>query len=302
MSWQQNLRYKYAMASVLEKVIGVNLLFFVVTILFGTLGFLFNVTGDYWVEWLVFPKDIVEFLWKPWSIITYAFMHSGFFHLLINMWILYFSGRFFLEYFTPKKFITYYLLGGVVGALVFMLSYNLFPAFQGIGKSYLIGASASVMAILVGIATRMPNMQVRLFLLGNVKLWHIAIVFVFLDVVRIPLGNAGGHLAHIGGALLGYFYSTQLAKGNDIGAGFEKLVDQFVGMFSSSGNKAKSKSTSRMRTVHKNKSSKPSATKTVSKTEKQKKIDAILDKISKSGYDSLSKEEKEFLFNAGKDN
>jgi membrane associated rhomboid family serine protease len=301
MSWQQNLRYKYAMASVLEKVIGVNVLFFVVTILFGTLGFLFNVSGDFWVEWLVFPKDIVDFLWKPWSIITYAFMHSGFFHLLINMWILYFSGRFFLEYFTPKKFMTYYLLGGIVGALVFMLSYNLFPAFQGIGKSYLMGASASVMAILVGIATRMPNMQIRLFLLGNVKLWHIAVVFVFLDVVRIPLGNAGGHLAHLGGALLGYFYSTQLAKGNDIGAGFERLVDQFVGMFSSSNKKSTTKSTSRMRTVHKNKSTQTSATKTVSKTEKQKKIDAILDKISKSGYDSLSKEEKEFLFNAGKD-
>lgn len=301
MSWQQNLRYKYAMASVLEKVIGVNVLFFIVTILFGTLGFLFNLSGDFWIEWLVFPKDIIDFLWKPWSIITYSFMHSGFFHLLINMWILYFFGRFFLEYFTPKKFMTYYFLGGIVGALVFMLSYNLFPAFQGIGKSYLIGASASVMAILAGIATRIPNMQIRLFLLGNVRLWHIAVVFVFLDVVRIPLGNAGGHLAHLGGALLGYFYSTQLAKGNDIGAGFEKLVDQFVGMFSSSGKKTKYKSTSRMRTVHKNKSSKPSATKTVSKTEKQKKIDAILDKISKSGYDSLSKEEKEFLFNAGKD-
>lgn len=301
MSWQQNLRYKYAMASVLEKVIGVNVLFFIVTILFVTLGFLFNLSGDFWIEWLVFPKDIIDFLWKPWSIITYSFMHSGFFHLLINMWILYFFGRFFLEYFTPKKFMTYYFLGGIVGALVFMLSYNLFPAFQGIGKSYLIGASASVMAILAGIATRIPNMQIRLFLLGNVRLWHIAVVFVFLDVVRIPLGNAGGHLAHLGGALLGYFYSTQLAKGNDIGAGFEKLVDQFVGMFSSSGKKTKYKSTSRMRTVHKNKSSKPSATKTVSKTEKQKKIDAILDKISKSGYDSLSKEEKEFLFNAGKD-
>lgn len=301
MSWQQNLRYKYAMASVLEKVIGVNVLFFIVTILFGTLGFLFNLSGDFWIEWLVFPKDIIDFLWKPWSIITYSFMHSGFFHLLINMWILYFFGRFFLEYFTPKKFMTYYFLGGIVGALVFMLSYNLFPAFQGIGKSYLIGASASVMAILAGIATRIPNMQIRLFLLGNVRLWHIAVVFVFLDVVRIPLGNAGGHLAHLGGALLGYFYSTQLAKGNDIGAGFEKLVDQFVGMFSSNGKKTKYKSTSRMRTVHKNKSSKPSATKTVSKTEKQKKIDAILDKISKSGYDSLSKEEKEFLFNAGKD-
>ncbi len=301
MSWQQNLRYKYAMASVLEKVIAVNVLFFLVTILVGTLGFLFNISGDFWVEWLVFPKDIFDYLWKPWSIITYAFMHSGFFHLLINMWILYFSGRFFLEYFTPKKFMTFYLLGGIVGALVFMLSYNLFPAFQGIGKSYLIGASASVMAIFLGIATRMPNMQIRLFLLGNVKLWHIAAVFVILDVVRIPLGNAGGHLAHLGGAWLGYFYSTQLAKGNDIGEGFERFVDSLVAMFSFSGSSKSTSRKSNMRTVHKKRPSNTTAKTRISKDEKQKKIDAILDKISKSGYDSLSKEEKDFLFNAGKD-
>lgn len=300
-NWQQNLRYKYAMASVMEKIIVLNVLLFVLTILSGTLGFLFNIKGDFWVEWLVFPKDLSDLLWKPWSIVSYAFMHAGFFHLLFNMWILYFAGRFFLDYFSPKKFLNYYLLGAISGALIFMLSYNLFPAFQGIGKSHLIGASASVMAILVGIATRVPNMQIRLFLLGNVKLWHIAAVFVFLDFVRIPLGNAGGHLAHLGGALLGYFYSTQLAKGNDIGAGFERFVDSLVAMFSFSSSSKSTSRKSNMRTVHKKRPSNSTAKTSVSKDEKQKKIDAILDKISKSGYDSLSKEEKDFLFNAGKD-
>lgn len=298
MDWKSQLRYKYAMATMTEKLIAANLLFFILTFVFRTLGFLFNSESNFFIDWLVFDKEPYELLFKPWSIVSYAFMHSGFLHILFNMILLYFSGRFFLDFFSPKRMLNYYFLGAISGALMFMLSYNLFPAFQGVGKSYLIGASASVMAILVGIATKAPNLSMRFFLIGNVKLWHIAIVFVVLDIIQIPLGNAGGHLAHLGGALLGYFYTKQLDKGNDIGAGFEKFMDGIINYFSSIGSKKP-----KMKTVHKNKKNKKSnsSKNNIKKDEKQKKVDEILDKISKNGYDSLSKEEKDFLFNAGKD-
>jgi len=190
-----------------------------------------------------------------------------------------------------------------MGALVYMLSYNLFPAFQSMGRSYLIGASAGVMAVLVGIATYIPNMRVKLLLIGSIKFWYIAAFLVALDIIQIPMSNAGGHLAHLGGAALGYVYTKQLQKGNDIGSWFEKIMDSFASLFKSTERKAK------MKTVYRKNTNKKSATqqrrsfssRKLNKDEKQKQIDAILDKISKSGYDSLNKSEKDFLFKAGKE-
>lgn len=295
-----NWKYKLKTATVVEKLIGLNVLIFVFFFVFRTLAFLFQFPDDFLMQWLVFPKDLFEFILKPWSIITYSFLHGGIWHILSNMLILYFSGIYFLNYFSPKRLLNYYFLGIIVGALVYMLSYNLFPAFANTGRSYLIGASAGVMAVLVGIATHIPNMRVRLLLLGSIKFWYIAAFLVLLDVIQIPMGNAGGHLAHLGGALLGYTYTKQLQKGNDIGSWWEKIMDFFVGLFQTSEKKPK------MKTVYRN-GSKPAAKapssrkSRLSKTEKQKRIDDILDKISKSGYDSLSKEEKDFLFKAGKE-
>ena len=301
MDWQQQLKYRYATATMLEKLIAINVVMLILMYLSRTIGFLMQINTDFFVEWLVFPKEIGEFIIKPWTIITYAFMHSGFFHILFNMIILYFSGQIFLTFFSPKRLLNYYILGSISGALIYMLSYNLFPAFSSVGESYLIGASASVMAVLVGIATQVPNYSVRLILIGNVKLWWIAVFFVGLDVAQIPLGNAGGHLAHIGGALIGYTYTQQLTKGNDIGRFVTTSFDYLSDLMSS-------KSKPKMKTVYKNKAKKAksnakkkSSTSTVNRTEKQKRVDEILDKISKSGYDSLTKEEKDFLFDAGKD-
>src|SRR5690606_31142021 len=175
---------------------------------------------------------------------------------------------------------------------------NLFPAFQATGRSYLLGASAGVMAVLVGISTHVPHLRIRLLFLGSIKFWYIAAFLVVLDIIQIPISNSGGHLAHIGGALFGYFYASQLKRGNDIGSGFEKMIGAFLGIFD--GEK-KPKST--MRTVYKKADAAPRNTSVkISKNEKQQKIDAILDKISKSGYDSLTKQEKDFLFDAGKEN
>ncbi len=299
MGTADKFRYKLQTATVVEKLIAINVLVFILFFLAKTIAFLFQWPSDFLMEWFVFPKEPGEYIFKPWSIITYSFLHSGLWHILSNMLILYYAGVYFLTYFSPKKLLTFYFLGVIFGALIYMLSYNLFPAFQATGKSYLVGASAGVMAVLVGISTHVPNLRIRLLFLGTIKLWYIAAFLVVLDIIQIPISNAGGHLAHIGGALFGYVYAKQLGKGNDIASGFEKFLGGFLSMF---GGDKKPKST--MRTVYKKAGAKVTApTKTkISKTEKQQKIDAILDKISKSGYDSLTKQEKDFLFEAGKDN
>lgn len=292
-------KYKIQTATVTEKLIAINVLVFILFFLLRTIAYLFQLPSDFLIEWFVFPKEPMEFLLKPWSIITYSFLHSGIWHILSNMLILYFSGIYFLNYFSAKRLLNYYFLGVIIGALVYMLSYNLFPAFQGTGRSYLMGASAGVMAVLIGIASHIPNMRVRLMLIGSIKFWWIAAFLVVLDIIQIPMGNAGGHLAHLGGAALGYLYTNQLQKGNDIGKWFENIMDFIVSLFKPKEKKA------RMKTVHrtgKTASSRPKTTKrNLDKDDKQKRVDAILDKISKSGYESLSKAEKDFLFQAGKE-
>ncbi len=296
MTFLEKAKYKFHTANVVEKLIAINLLIFVLMYVLQAIAFLFNYDQNFISEWFSFSKDPDDLFYKPWSIVTYAFLHAGLWHILGNMLILYYAGTYFITYFTPKKLLTFYFLGAIVGALVYMLSYNFFPAFAGTGRSYLIGASAGVMAILVGIATKVPHLGVRLLIIGTIKLWHIAAFFVILDIIRIPTGNAGGFLAHLGGAFLGYFYVKQLEKGNDIGKWWENFMDWFANLFTTQKKKP-------FKTIHRNKKQ---ASSTVSsardKTAKQKKIDGILDKISKSGYDSLSKEEKDFLFKSGKDN
>ena len=298
-----NFKYKLQTATVSEKLIAINVSVFILFFFVRTLAYLFQIESDFLLEWFVFPKEPGEFLLKPWSIITYAFLHSGIWHILGNMLILYFSGIYFLNYFSPKKLLNFYFLGAIFGALVYMASYNLFPAFQGLGRSYLLGASAAVMSVLVGIATHIPHMRVRLLLIGSIKFWWIAAFLVVLDVIQIPISNPGGHLAHLGGAAFGYIYAKQLGKGNDIASGFEKIMDWFGSLFSGS---PKTEKRGNLKTVHRRKSaastSKTYTSRSRNKREEQEKIDAILDKIGKSGYDSLTKQEKDYLFNAGKDN
>src|SRR5699024_9901139 len=252
-------------------------------------------------NWLILPRHLTEFIYKPWTIITYAFLHAGFWHILSNMIILYFSGRYFLTFFSPKRLLNYYLLVAIAGGIFFLASYNIFPVFAD-GKSYtLVGASASVMAILIGVATYAPHMMIRLFMF-NIKLWWIAAFFVIKDFVMIPVENPGGHIAHLGGAALGYFYTTQLSQGRDIGAWFEKIMDYISGIFTKKEKKTPFQIVYRNKTKHKGKRGPyQNNSSTSDQAEKQRKIDEILDKISKNGYESLSKEEKDFLFNAGRD-
>lgn len=285
-----NLKYQFARLSIAEKLIAINVAVFILN---GLLTFLLQLSPNILMQWFELPKDFFDFLVQPWSIITYSFFHAGFGHIFWNMLMLYFASRIFLNLFGPKRFINVYFLGVILGGLLFLLSYNIFPAFLGINTS-LIGASAGVTAVLIFVCTYIPNQEVRVIFF-NVKLWYIGVFFVLVDLIQIPAGgNAGGHLSHLGGALLGYVYARQLVKGKDIGEGFSKLVDSFANLFKKS-NKAP------LKTVYRKTKSTVNSTVDHDKESRQRKIDSILDKISKSGYESLSKSEKDFLFKAGKE-
>lgn len=286
------LKYQFTRLSVAEKLIAINVAVYIVN---GLLTFLLGLSSNFILRWFELPKDFFNFMTQPWSLVTYSFFHGGLWHLFWNMVLLYFSARIFLNLFGPKKLINVYFLGVILGGLTFLLSYNVFPALMGM-QTALIGASAGVTAVLIFICAYIPNQEVRLFFF-NVKLWYIGAFFVLIDLVQIPVsGNAGGHLAHLGGALLGYVYARQLVKGRDIGEGFSKFTDGLGNIFKKSEKKA------RMKTVYrKTASADRKAKRDFDKEAKQRKIDSILDKISKSGYESLSKAEKDFLFKAGKE-
>lgn len=292
-----DLVYKFKTSNVLVKLIAINVLVFIV---FALMEFIFRVSypADSVRGWFMLPTDLGAFVFKPWSIITYAFLHNGFWHILWNMLFLHWFGTYVLNLFSEKRLLTLYFLGAIYGGLLYMLAYNLFPVFdqsQGIMQ----GASAAVYAVMIFIATYTPNAQMRVFTF-NIKLWYIAAFFVLKDFVTLTgsdpaYNNAGGLIAHLGGAIFGYIYATQLNKGKDIGVWFENIMDNVVSLLTPRKKRPFKK-------VHRTKKSyTKTSEKQFDKDEQQRKIDAILDKISKSGYDSLSKAEKDYLFKAGND-
>ena len=290
MNFREKLFYRFQQFNVAEKLIVFNVIFFVLPLLINTFLFLFKIPIDSYTVWFELSSSFNDLVFKPWTLITYSFLHSGFFHLFFNMYIFLFTSRLFLNLFKSNSLINIYFLGVVFGGLLFLFSYNFFPAFEN-SKPYMIGSSAGVMSLLIFMSTYSPNLEVRLIIF-NIKLLYIGIAFMMLDVIQIPYGNAGGHIAHLGGALLGFFYANKLKNGVDIGLPFERIIFKLFNLFQF--NKTK------MNVAFKNKSNKKFSGRNDnnSKTH-QKKIDEILDKISSSGYESLSKKEKDFLFKAG---
>ena len=286
MSFFYNLKYRFGTFSIAEKIILINVVFFLFPMLLNVLLFLFNIPTSSYLNWLQLSPNLLTFIKRPWSLITYSFVHSGFFHLLWNMVLLYYAGRLLLNLFPDRIFINNYFLGVISGGLIFISSYSIFPVFEG-NYPPLIGASAGVMAVFIFICTYTPNQEIRFFFI-KLKLKHIGLAFFFLDIIQIPYGNAGGHLAHVGGAVLGFFYARQLGEGRDIGSGFQNIWQSIF----------KKKY---LKTVYRSPKNKSATLKNSGERINQNKIDSILDKISNSGYDSLSKEEKEYLFKAGKD-
>lgn len=244
---------------------------------------------EFVVDWFSLQSVLATAIVKPWTFITYAFLHADFWHLLFNMIVLNFASRLFTTYFTQKQLFGLYVLGAVFAGLVFVLT-DLFLQ----NDTFLVGASGAIMAVLIAAATYSPLSEVRLLLIGNVKLWHIAVVLLILDLIQVPVSNTGGHLAHIGGSFFGFLYIKLLQNGTDLSKILSNTIDYFVSLFSP-------RKSTPFKKVHKNvrrqsETVAPKATKDIT----QQQIDDILDKISKSGYDSLTKEEKEFLFKVGK--
>jgi len=242
------------------------------------------------IDYLAVKSSFQGLLSQPWSLLSYMFVHENFIHIFFNMLILFWTGKIFCEFLTSKKLVVVYLLGGIMGAVIYMLSYNIFPAFMNsVEFSKLIGASAGVIAVLVAIATLVPEYTMHLLLFGPVRLKFIALFLVLLYVISIPDGNAGGNISHVGGALFGFGYSTFYKKGTDIGLWLEKLIDQIMKIFQPSR---------KIKMVYKRSSAGNGDS--LGGVPRQEQIDSILDKISRSGYSSLSKEEKEILFKASK--
>jgi membrane associated rhomboid family serine protease len=272
----------------LYRLIYINIAVFILITFVAIIGFLLN-NQEIPVKALnIFsvPSSVASLLLRPWTLITYMFLHKDIWHILFNMLWLFWFGKIFLEYLDQRKLVAVYLLGGISGAIVYIISFNIFPAFSGVvSDSVAIGASASVLAIVIAIAAYVPDYTVQLFLFGRIKIKYMALaIFVLTSVMDFSV-NSGGKLAHIGGALFGYLYTINLRQGRDAGRSFNKIIDFFVTIF---------KPRKKLKVTHKKAANEYEYNKI--KAEQQARINLILDKISKGGYDSLTKEEKDTLF------
>lgn len=247
---------------------------------------------------LQLPANISAFLLQPWSIITYFFTHLDLVHVLFNMIFLFWFGRIIQEFLNSKRVIALYVLGGLAGGVFYMLMYNFLPFYADrVTESLMLGASAGVFAIVVGAAVLMPNYTFFLLFIGPVKIKYIAIFYVFMSFIGTTGANAGGEIAHLGGAFMGWLYISQLNKGSDIGTWIIACIQFLKSLFKPQPTiKVTHRAGNRNPPSRKQKKESPAP----SGTTEQAEIDAILDKISASGYESLSKEEKQKLFNASK--
>ena len=302
----EDFKLAFKTGNIMNQIIIINVVVFVVV---GVLGVFFTLSGQAEIfnavtGYLILPADPAQFILQPWSLITYFFLHKGFFHILWNMLFMYWFGRLITEYLGQNKLLGLYVWGGIGGGLFYLLIYNIVPYFSSVIEySVLLGASGGVVAIVVGAATFQPNYAVHLIFLGSVRMKYIAAFYVITSFLQSTGANAGGEIAHLGGALVGYLMITQLQKGNDWSKPIVNVITWLKSLFrpqpkikvsyrSDRSEKARSKKASK---------AKKSASVGTSSNISQDEIDAILDKISEKGYDALSKDEKQKLFNASKD-
>jgi len=294
----QDIRHQYDYGGAHVKLIIINVTVFIAAnllLLFGDLLMQANY-GSKFILWFMPVADVTALIKKPWSIFTYMFLHERFFHILFNMLFLYWFGNVLKDLIGNAKIVPIYIYGGLSGVLFFILAYNIFPAFNGQLMTPILGASAGVMAIVWAAATIAPNYTFFLFLLGPVKIKWIAVFYVVMDLIQMRHGNPGGHLAHLGGAFMGYLFILQLQRGNDWAKPFYYLDDMITNWRNP---------IPKIKVVHKKEKKVKAATAVGGSSKmgtqmrtasKQEELDNILDKISRSGYDSLSPEEKAFLF------
>lgn len=290
MNITDEIKESFRQGSVLTRLIYVNIGVFVLVRLINVAFFLMGKDLPI-LAWLALPADSHVLLTRPWTLFTYMFLHFDFLHILFNILWLYWMGKIFLNYFDAKKLLGVYILGGLAGGLFFLAGYNLFPAFADIVSfSRLLGASASVLAIIAAVATYAPNHAINLLFIGQIKMKHLAIFSILLYVIGIAGSNAGGNLAHIGGALFGFVFVLLLRKGTDLTAGVSGVADWA---------QKQSKPRSHVKVTYRS-TGDPDIDYNRQQNLKQEEVNRVLDKISKSGYDSLTKEEKELLFKMGK--
>lgn len=284
-----DLKLQYKMGGIVTQLIFWNVALFVIPWLFFALLSLLGVNIDY-IHYVSLSSNPAHLIWKPWSLLSYSFFHSGIMHIIFNMIVLNFSGRLFMTYFTSKQLLGLYVLSAIFAGLCYILVFYILNI-----SAPIVGASAAIMAILVATTTYHPLMELRLLIIGNVKLWHITAVIIIVDLMQLRSENMGGHISHLSGALFGFIFIKLLQNGTDLSTLVSRFLDFFANLFQKN-------TATPFKKVHKN-YSKPlvkSVSKIVAKDKSQQQIDEILDKISQSGYDSLTKEEKEFLFKVGK--
>lgn len=295
MSLTQDIRDAFSRRdNALNQLIIINGLVFAVLIILRAIFFIAQ-SGSYQLimRQLALPSDLYSLLRHPWTLLSYAFVHEGFLHILFNMLNLYWFGQLIREYLGDRRLVSLYILGALVGAAFFLLAYNFIPALQPFVGQPVIGASASVTAVIVAAATLLPDFTFMLFIIGAVKIKWIAVAVVLISIAGINGGNPGGEITHLGGALLGFVFIKQLKAGRDMGAPVIAVGNWFSRLFSQGPS---------MRVTHRQ----PVATsarsagsaKSSASAAGQDEIDLILDKISHSGYESLSKDEKQKLFRA----
>ncbi len=287
-----DIKRTFKEGSALTRLIYINIGVFLLLKIAGVFFYLAGQPFSF-IEYLAVPSNTTELLYRPWTIFTYMFLHEGFLHLLFNVLGLYWFGMLFLYHFEGEKLLGVYLLGGLAGALLYVLAYNIFPAFES-ANGLLLGASASIFAVLVAIAFYDPNREIHLFFIGRFPLKYVAMFYVLLSVIGISASNPGGNIAHLGGAFWGWFYIFQLRRGKDWGAGMVNFINEVAAL---PGKASKRKS--RMKVTYKQ-PPRDDHKYARQQHQKQEDVNRILDKIGKSGYDSLTKEEKELLFKQGK--
>ena len=297
--WDE-IKASFKSGSALTRLIYINLGVFVAARLIYVIYYLLNPeslphqfresTFEFkYLDYLMVSADIETLIRRPWTIITYMFLHFSFLHLIFNLLVLYWFGRIYQRYFTDKQLLTTYFLGGLAGAALFVIFSNVFPGLSP--DVPMLGASAAIMAIVLAISFYNPNYEIHLFFVGAVKIIYVALVYIVLDLIQIASDNSGGHIAHLGGALYGYSFSYFMRKGKDIGTGFSNLADRIAVTF---------KRQPKMKVSYKNQAKNMTDMEyNQQKHVAQEEMDRILDKIAKSGYDSLSKKEKEILFKMG---
>ncbi len=288
MGIREDIKRIFTNGTTLTRLILINTALFLLLTIAGITGFLLNSPdiSSKVLNLFSVPSALKSLLLRPWTIITYMFTHKDIWHILFNMLWLYWFGKIFIDYLGQRKLVSVYVLGGIFGAVVYVASFNIFPAFaELVNESVAIGASASVMAVVIAIAVYVPDYSVHLFLIGRIKIKYVALgIFILTSILDFST-NSGGKLAHMGGALAGYLYARSLRKGYEMGKWINTSIDAVTALF---------KPRKKMRVTYKRAADDMEYNRR--KAENQARINAILDKISKGGYDSLTKEEKDLLF------